>query len=221
MIKDQNKEILISVVDDHQLIINGLQKLFENIPGITLLNAYLNGNELLTDLKTQKPDIVLLDVMMPEINGIDLCQAITKQYPDIKIIALSNVDVLIKVRKMLQIGCQGYLLKNSSSEKIVTAIETVYANGRYIDEHLQKLLFDDMFKVKRLSSGVELTLREKEVTALILEEYTNLEIADILCISNRTVENTRMALLQKLKVKNTAGLVRTVLELGLMNESPN
>lgn len=221
MIKDQNKEILISVVDDHQLIINGLQKLFENIPGITLLKAYLNGNELLNDLKTQKPDIVLLDVMMPDINGIDLCQAITKQYPDVKVIALSNVDVLIKVRKMLQIGCQGYLLKNSSSEKIVTAIETVYANERYIDEHLQKLLFDDMFKVKRLSSGVELTLREKEVTALILEEYTNLEIADILCISNRTVENTRMALLQKLKVKNTAGLVRTVLELGLMNESPN
>lgn len=210
---------MVSIVDDHQLIINGLQKVFENSSSISLLKAYTNGNELLKDLKSQKPDVVLLDIMMPEINGIDLCMAISKQYPNIKMIALSNVDVLIQVRKMLQIGCQGYLLKNSSPQKIVTAIETVHADDRYVDDQLQKMLVDDMFKVKRLSATIELTLREKEVVALILNEHTNQEIADILCLSNRTVENIRIALLQKLKVKNTAGLVRTVLELGLMNNA--
>ncbi|MDA3615525.1 response regulator [Polluticaenibacter yanchengensis] len=214
-----NKDIMVSIVDDHQLIINGLQKVFENSSSISLLKAYTNGNELLKDLKSQKPDVVLLDIMMPEINGIDLCMAISKQYPNIKMIALSNVDVLIQVRKMLQIGCQGYLLKNSSPQKIVTAIETVHADDRYVDDQLQKMLVDDMFKVKRLSATIELTLREKEVVALILNEHTNQEIADILCLSNRTVENIRIALLQKLKVKNTAGLVRTVLELGLMNNA--
>lgn len=215
-----NKEIKVCIVDDHQLIINGLQKVFENSSNISLLKAYTNGHELLQDLKLLQPDIVLLDIMMPEINGIDLCMAISKQYPGIKMITLSNVDVLIQVRKMLQIGCQGYLLKNASPDKIVTAIETVYAEDRYVDDQLQKLLVDDMFKIKRLSSTIELTLREKEVVALILNEHTNQEIADILCLSNRTVENIRIALLQKLKVKNTAGLVRTVLELGLMN-NPN
>ncbi|MEO8770869.1 MAG: response regulator transcription factor [Ferruginibacter sp.] len=203
--------INVAITDDQSIIINGLQKILSDKPGIKITGTFINGDALLDALKLEQPDVLLLDIQMPGKTGIELAGIITKKYPAIKIIALTNFDLPAQIKRMLQQGCQGYLLKDVSPEIIVAAIKKVYAGDMYIQEEIQVKL------VKGLSepaTGV-ITRREKEILKLIVEEYTNKEIADKLFLSLRTVENHRNHLLQKFGVKNTAGLVKIAIQEGL------
>jgi len=205
--------ISLAITDDQVIILNGLQKILADVPNIQITGIYNNGDELLEGLIKNQPDVLLLDIQMPGKSGIELAAIITKTYRNIKIIALTNVDVVAQIKKILQQGVMGYLLKDASPEKIVAAIETVYAGEQFIQEELKQQLLNSL---SASNAKQIVTRREKEILQLIVDEFTNQEIADKLYLSLRTVENHRNNLLQKLDVKNTAGLVKVAIQEGLV-----
>ncbi len=192
--------IKVAFADDHAIVLNGLQKILSGIDDIVVTDTYSNGDDLLLGLTNRQPDVLFLDIQMPGKNGIELAGIVARQYPSIKIIALTNVDVTIQIRKMLQQGCSGYLFKDSSPETLTEAIRTVYSGRQFLPEAVSKQLLSSMFS----HNQKRLTRREKEILKLIAEEFTNQQIAAKLFLSTRTVENHRNNLLQKLDVKNTA-----------------
>jgi DNA-binding NarL/FixJ family response regulator len=204
--------INVAITDDQSIIINGLQKILSDKPGLKIIGTFINGEQLLAGLQIMQPDVLLLDIQMPGKTGIELAAIITKKYPAVKIIALTNYDVPLQIKKMLQHGCQGYLLKDVNAGIIVTAIKTVYNGEMYIQREIQTKLLNG---ISNVAPGQLITKREKEILQLIVEEYTNKEIADKLFLSLRTIENHRNHLLQKFKVKNTAGLVKIAIQEGL------
>lgn len=204
--------INVAIADDHSIVLNGLQKILALHPDIKVTDVYLNGDSLLEGLEVKQPDVLLLDIQMPGKNGIEVAGIISKKFPDVKMIALTNVDILIQVKKMLQKGCLGYLLKDASPEILVEAIKTVHTGEQFLYEPLSRQLVNNFFS----QNSKQLTRREKEILQLITEEHTNQEIADKLFLSLRTVENHRNNLLQKLDVKNTAGLVKIAIQEGLV-----
>ncbi len=205
--------IKVAIVDDQVIILNGLQKILAEASHINVTALYNSGDDLLNGLEAELPDVLLLDIQMPGRSGIELAAIISKKFPSVKMIALTNVDVLTQMKQMLQKGCLGYLLKDVSPQILVSAIETVYTGEQFLNENLKKQLLSSL-------SGQDekqvITRREKEILKLILEENTNQEIANKLFLSLRTVENHRNNLLQKLNVKNTAGLVKIALQEGLV-----
>jgi len=205
--------ISLAITDDQVIILNGLQKILADVPNIQITGIYNNGDELLEGLIKNQPDVLLLDIQMPGKTGVELAAIITKTYRNIKIIALTNVDVVAQIKKILQQGVMGYLLKDASPEKIVAAIETVYAGEQFIQEELKQQLLNSL---SASNAKQIVTRREKEILQLIVDEFTNQEIADKLYLSLRTVENHRNNLLQKLDVKNTAGLVKVAIQEGLV-----
>lgn len=205
--------ISLAITDDQVIILNGLQKILADVPNIHITGIYHNGDELLEGLAKSKPDVLLLDIQMPGKTGTELAAIITKTYRNIKIIALTNVDVVAQIKKILQQGVMGYLLKDASPEKIVAAIEAVYAGEQFIQEELKQQLLSSL---STSNTKQIVTRREKEILQLIVDEFTNQEIADKLFLSLRTVENHRNNLLQKLDVKNTAGLVKVAIQEGLV-----
>lgn len=206
--------INITITDDQSIIINGLQKILADVPGIKIVGIFSNGDELLMGLETIQPDVMLLDIQMPGKTGIEIAGIITKKYPRIKIIALTNFDVPAQIKKMLQHGCLGYLLKDAKPEIIIQAIETVYEGEQFLQEEIQKKMLKSL---SEQAAATIITRREKEILQLIVEEFTNKEIADKLFLSLRTIENHRNHLLQKFKVKNTAGLVKIAIQEGLID----
>jgi DNA-binding NarL/FixJ family response regulator len=203
----------LAIADDHPIVANGIRSILRDAPHITITDVYSNGQSLLDGIKERQPDVLLLDMQMPDMNGPELATAILKSYPQIRILILSSTDVLLMVKKMLKLGCMGYILKDSDDVTILKAIETVQSGGQFLSPLLQQQLVEDMFRAKRKNN--QLTRREKEILLLIVNEHTNQEIADKLFLSLHTVENHRISLLHKLEVKNTAGLVKVALETGL------
>jgi DNA-binding NarL/FixJ family response regulator len=205
--------INVAITDDQAIILNGLQKILADSPHINIVGVFSNGDDLLDFLTRNQPDLLLLDIQMPGKTGLELATIISKTYKQIKMIALTNIDVLAQVKKMLQQGCMGYLLKDASPAIIVQAIETVYEGQQFLQEEIQRQLLNSLTDPK---PSQLITRREKEILQLIAQEFTNQEIADQLYLSLRTVENHRNSLLHKLGVKNTAGLVREAIGQGLV-----
>lgn len=208
--------IKVAITDDHPIVANGLKKILDDFENINVVAVYATGNDMLKEVGTSLPDVMLLDMNLPDLEGPDLARQLLKKFPAIKIIVLTSSDVTVQVKKMLQIGCQGYLLKDSDDKTIVEAIEAVYNGGQFLSPVIQQQLVNDMFRNKNQKQNTLLTRREKEVLQLITQEFTNQEIADKLFISLHTVDNHRSSLLQKLDAKNTAGLVKKAIENGLV-----
>ena len=205
--------INVAIVDDQVIILNGLQKILADEQHIRVIDVYNNGDNLLEALHASQPDVLLLDIQMPGKSGIELAGIIAKKYPSIKMIALTNVDVLSQMKQMLQKGCLGYLLKDVSPEILVKAIESVYNGEQFLQEDFKNQLLNSL---SRQDTKQLITRREKEILKLIVDENTNQDIAGKLFLSLRTVENHRNNLLQKLSVKNTAGLVKIAIQEGLV-----
>ncbi len=209
--------IKIAVADDHLLVINGLQAMVEKMDDLHFLFSASNGSELLEQLASKQPDVLLLDIQMPDENGIELCKKIHQAYPDLKIIALTNFEQSSYVRQMVRNGASGYLLKNIDGKTLHTAIHTVLENRPFIQEQIRNNILNEVLSgTKRSTQGVSLTKREAEILGLVARELTNQEIADKLFISVRTVETHRINLTQKLGVHNTAGLVKEAYRRGLI-----
>jgi DNA-binding NarL/FixJ family response regulator len=210
--------IKIAIVDDHEVVINGLRSMLSAYDDLNVVYTTTQGSELLNYLANSQPDIILMDIQMPEISGIDLCKLTLKQHPDIKIIAFSSFDDTHYIRQILRNGASGYVLKNTDQKTLVSAIRTVMDGEEYIDETIKKILLHESITGQRRSMfEIPLTKREKEILKLIAEEHTNQQIADQLFISLRTVETHRLNITQKLGVKNAAGLVKEAIKRGLIN----
>lgn len=209
-------KIKVSITDDHPLVITGLQNALNGQEDIELLDTYKNGTSLLEGLKERQPDVLLLDVQLPDIPGNELARTINKEYPEIRILALTSMDTSFHALDMLQHGCTGYLLKHTEHDTLIEAIREVYAGEQYIDASIKDDLLKSMMKTKRQSNKIPvLTEREKEILQLIALGKTSPQIADELFISIRTAENHRFSIMQKLDVKNTAALVTKAIRLGL------
>ena len=204
--------IRLIIADDHPMIIGGLKTILEKDKGISLIAEANNGVELLDILKLKEADVVLMDVNMPVMNGIEATKKVKKQFPNIKVLAFSQYDEKRFVKKMLKIGADGYLLKNSAASEIINAIRMVHEGGLFLSSELPNI-FDDS-KIKKRSNYFfpELSKRELDVVKQIYLEKNSVEIAEHLGIGKSTVESHRANILLKVGVKNTAGLVKWAIE---------
>jgi len=205
------KTIKIVLADDHQIFRDGIKALLSDEQHIEVIAEASNGEELLSLLKVVKPDVLVLDISMPRISGIELAKTISEAYPEIRILILSmhkNNDFVINA--MIN-GAKGYLPKDTSRKELLDAINTIYHG----DEYLGKLISTNILKsyIGRTHSGNEsfkdeqLTLREKDIIRLVGQGLANKEIADRLFISIRTVDSHKNHIMNKLKIKSTAELI--------------
>jgi len=209
-------QIKLAITDDHLMVINGLKTMLAPYSHISVVYDTTCAGSLLQALSQVQPDVLLLDIQMPDMDGMELCKQVRKSYPAIRIIALTNFMESHYIKQMLRNGAMGYLLKNTDQATLLAAIEKVHAGEQYLDATLQRNMLTEMITgQKRTAYDIPLTKREKEILKLIAEEHSNQEIADMLYISLRTVETHRLNLTQKLAVKNTAGLVKEAIKRGL------
>ena len=205
--------IAVSIIDDHEMIISGLKTLLDDAENISVISSYNSASSALEGIKEQQPDVLILDIHMPDVSGDVLAGKIRVLYPDITILILTGFNSFIYLKKLLKIGAAGYLLKNTDKQTLRKAIETVYAGKRFIDPALASH-FNDELSIKD-QSVQKVSQREKEVLHLIVNGFTCEQIATKLFISQRTVENHRFHLMQKLGVKNTVALVKAAMDIGI------
>jgi len=208
--------IKVAITDDHPLIIKGLKDVINANPLLELYGVYSSGADLLNGLAQQVPDVLLLDIQLPDKMGNELSRIVNKQYPQIAILALTNMDTIYYLKEMLQHGCMGYLTKHTDEAILTQAIIQVYNGEQFIEAGLKEQLADSILQKRNQLKSPQLTQREKEILQLIAREYTNQQIAGKLFIALRTVENHRLSISQKLNSKNTAGLIKTALRMGLI-----
>jgi DNA-binding NarL/FixJ family response regulator len=197
-------------------VINGLKAMLAATPDIEVILDCQSGESLLERLAITEPDVLLMDIQLPDIPGTELCKTIARQYPSIRMIALTSHDDSHYVRHMLRNGAAGYLLKNTDFSTLVQAIRTVNDGKQYLDEQIAQNLIHEAITGQRVSKyEIPLTKREIEILKYIGETLSSQQIADHLHISLRTVETHRFNIIQKLGVKNTAGLVKEAIRRGL------
>lgn len=209
--------IKIAIADDHKMILAGLKNILEVFPGMEVTQCYSSGTELILGLQQQQPDVLLLDIQMPDVSGEELAPLITHTYPAIRILVMTGFDTTYYAKSMMEKGARGYLLKNAGEAALKEAIETVHKGGVYIDPAIQhKLVQEALLPQQKALQKPTLTRREKDILQRIMQEQTSQEIATALHLSLRTVENQRVNLMQKLEVKNAVGLVKKTIEWRLL-----
>jgi DNA-binding NarL/FixJ family response regulator len=203
--------IRLIIADDHPVIIGGIRTILEDQEDIELVTAVNDGSKLLEFLEAHKPDIVLMDINMPGLNGIEATKQIRKTDNEVKILAFSQYREKRIVKQIMKGGANGYLLKSSADEELIKAIHSVMDGGMYLSTDLPNI-FESKPKGRTDALFPDLTSREIEVLKLICEEKNNQEIAEALFISPHTVESHRANLLLKVGARNTAGLVKWAVE---------
>jgi len=199
--------VTVFIVDDHYMIIEGIRSLLQNEKDVQLIGQAMNAASCLSFLKTDQPDVVLMDISMPDKNGIELCAEVKALYPQIAVIGLSTFNQQSFIEKMLENGASGYLLKNASREELLQSIQAA-ARGKSCMSHEATLSLRNTSNKKTFA----ITRREKEVLAFIAEGLTSNEIAEKLFITAATVETHRKSLLLKLESRNTAELIKHALQ---------
>jgi DNA-binding NarL/FixJ family response regulator len=201
----------VFIVDDHYMVIEGIRSLLQHERNIEWAGHASNAASCLAFLKQQQPDVILMDINLPDKSGIDLCKEVKDKYPSVFIIGLSTYNQQSFIQKMMENGASGYVLKNATQEELIEAIESVMKGKTYLsDEASQALRKNTDGKVPVI------TRREKEVLELIANGMTNNEIAQKLFIGVTTIDTHRKNLLAKLEAKNTASLIKTAMQLQLI-----
>ncbi|GHC57433.1 response regulator transcription factor [Ulvibacter litoralis] len=205
--------INVVIADDEELFRVGMAYILSRDVNINIMYEASDGKQLITFLKdcTLLPDIIITDIKMPELNGVEATKIISHEYPEVGIVALTTYNTKSFIRNMISVGASAYLVKNSSPEKVLHTIKQVYYKGFYYDNNVMNILNEASTSKSEDDKSVFdenfLTPREREVLELICKQCTTQEIAEQLFISPRTVEVHRKNLLEKTKVKNIAGLV--------------
>ena len=195
--------IRIFITDDHYMVVEGIRSLLQHEEGIEWMGHAMNAVSCTAFLQQQQPDVILMDINLPDRSGIDLCKEVKAKYPAIHIIGLSSFNQQSYIEKMMDNGASGYVLKNATREELREAIETVMSGEKFLsDEAAATLEKNEDVKIPIL------TRREKEVLGLIASGLTNQQIGEKLFISTTTVDTHRKNLLSKFEVKNTATLIR-------------
>ena len=205
-----NDKIGVLIVDDHRILVEGLKRLFVNSATIQVIGVAYTRKECRHAISKTIPDVILLDISLPDISGIDLCKEIKDQFPQIKIVALSSFNEYAIVRQMLENGASGYVVKNAMPEEIIMSVEMVMSNETFLCEEI------DLLMRNRCHNPVWLTPREKELLRFIVDGFTNQEIDDKMNLSVETIKGNRKNHLLKLEDRNTAMMVRMALEQKLV-----
>lgn len=208
--------IQIAITDDHTIVIEGIKTMLKSNKEIDIIQAFENLKDTFEHLNSSV-QVLLLDINLPDGNGITACKELLEKHKKLKIIALTNFEDSLFIKQILKNGAMGYLLKNTSKTELTEAIKEVNNGNRYLPKKISDILLNDAIGVENSSYFIpKLTSREKEILNLIIKEYTTDEIATALFVSSKTVESHRSNLLQKLGVKNSAGIVRVAFEKGLL-----
>ena len=214
------EKIKIVLADDHKILLDGLRSLLEEVAEFEIVDTAQNGREALAILRKQPVDVLVLDLSMPEMDGMETTAQAKKLFPGLKILILTTNDEGSIITEILRQGATGYLLKNSSREQLVKGIRMAYEGKTVLNDEVTAKMVESIRQANTPSSSESslprITKREKEVLQLISEEYTAQEIADQLFVSLNTVITHRRNLFVKLDVKNSVGLVRKALENGLI-----
>lgn len=216
-------KIEITIIDDHEFLIAGLVALLKPYEHIHVRSTHTSFHNLVKELEGGLPDVLLLDLLMPEKSGKELVPELLALYPHLKILVFTSIDTPAMMSTMMRIGCRGYALKDTKPAALVQAIEWVHNNEEYLEPSIKEQLVQHTLKYKsnlapRPELSPVLSHREIEILKLIAEEYTTKEISEKLFISYRTAESHRYNLIQKLNVKNTVGLIKAAIQLGLLNQ---
>lgn len=217
----RNGKIGLVMADDHAIFRDGFRLITSSDAQIALLAQASNGNELLDLVEKFQPNVVVTDIKMPELDGIAATKAIVDKWPWVKVIALTMFDEDDLIMEMLEAGVSGYLLKNANKEEVLEAIHTVSGGDPYYchttSVKLMRLIAKNKYHAFRRHEKAEFTEKEIEVIQLICSELTNKEIGEKLFLSVRTVEGIRLKILEKMKVKNSVGLVIYAIQNGIYN----
>ena len=214
--------INILIADDHAMFVDGIESILSAEADITVVGRSYDGPSVLKLVKENKVDIVLLDVNLPGMSGIEVCKELHKHHPEIKVLAISMFNEESFVSEILNNGAKGYILKNTGREELLKAIKTVESGESYFSKDVTETIMKGLMNQRKASSKSnmffpKLSRREKEVLKLIAQEFTTQEIADSLFISLKTVESHRSSLLSKLNARNSVGLIRIAMENKLLD----
>jgi len=217
----ETDKLKILVTDDHTLFRKGTMMLLETFEGIEFVDEAKNGKEALQKLSETPFDLILLDLEMPVMDGIEACRTLADKHPDKRILILTQHNDPDFIRSLATAGAQGYILKNTGKAELINAINAVMNDQNHYGQEVVNALVSGIRNhkkvVKKEEIAPDLTSRELEVLRLIVQEFTAHQIADKLFISQHTVDTHRKNLLSKLGVKNTAGLVRHAVKSGLVD----
>ncbi len=216
-------KINILLADDHKIVRDGIISLLSDEKEFNIVAEAENGIQVLNILKQERIDIIIMDISMPEMNGIECTKKIKQIYPEIHVLILSMYNEEQYINEVFKSGASGYILKNSGKEELIKAIKTIFSGKPYYSPEVTQTYIQSLVKPDNKKSDIEnvineLSSREIEVLELIVNEFSNQEIAEKLSISIRTVDAHRRNLLNKIGVKNTAGLVKFAISNNIFKE---
>ena len=214
-------KIKVAIADDYRIFREGLKVSLSQDDKMDMIFEVDNGEDLLKNIETNKPDVVIMDLKMPIMDGMEATQQLRKKYQDIKVVVVSMYDDDKFIIHLMEIGANGYLFKNAEPDEIRKAIHAVYENGYYFNDIVNKALLKKLVLKGNIkpsfNQNVELTERELQVLKLICEEKTAVEIGKEIFLSPRSVEGIRQRLIEKIGVRNTAGLVMFAAKNGMVD----
>lgn len=200
--------IFVIIIDDHPIVLQGFSHILQNEANITLMSSFTSAIEGISYMENHPVDVVLLDINMPDMNGIEACGHISKNFPDSKVIAISNNNENSIIQRMLQSGASGYILKNASADELVKCIWEAIEGHTALSQDVK-----DIIKTSKSASLPKVTRRESEILQLLAKGMTSPEIAEKMFVSPLTVETHRRNLIQKFNVNNIASLIHKAMEL--------
>ncbi len=216
------KKLRVLLADDHKIVREGLRLLINSQPDMQVVGEAANGNEVLVKARDLKPDVVVMDLSMPELNGLQATERLKAERPGMKVVALTAHEDESYLRQLCKVGAAGYVLKRSAGDELVKAIGTVAKGGVHFEASLaSKALASQMTgsPMKGESHSIELSEREKEVLIMLAWGYSNKEIAGQLKLSVKTVETYKLRIGEKLGLRSRTEMVQYALRLGWLNET--
>jgi DNA-binding NarL/FixJ family response regulator len=215
------RNVRIILADDHTIVRQGLAKLLEGEPGFQVVGEAENGREAVGKVEELKPHVVIMDIVMPLLNGIEATRQIKKTHPKTKIIILSMHCHDRYIKELFSLGASGYLLKDSTGSDIVKAVQAAMDGDTYMSPSVSRLVIEDYVSTKKTSFREELysnlSNREREVFQMIAEGHSTKEISETLCISPSTVKTHRSKIMEKLRMENLSQLVQFAIRIGIVD----
>jgi len=209
--------IKVHIVDDHQMMLDGLKALLSGEASIQIIGESNNGKIAFEKILVTQPDVLITDISMPEMNGLELTRAVKEKFPKIKVLALSMFGERNTISEMLEAGINGYILKNTGKQELLTAVTKVAEGGIFFSDEVSEELMKPAPIESKNDETVSLTPREIEIVRLIEKEYSNALIAETLFISERTVETHRKNIFRKTNTKSVVGLIKYAMEKKLLS----
>jgi DNA-binding NarL/FixJ family response regulator len=212
--------IKVVLADDHAIVRDGLKALLEAKPGISVVGDASDGRQVLSQVNELQPDVVVMDILMPELNGIEATKKILESSPQVRVIILSMLGTADHVFRALQAGVRGFLLKESAGREVVDAVEAVYSGDMYFSRPITNTLVNDYMQMRQETDAdtiEKLSLRENEILCLVVEGKTSAEIGRDLHLSPKTVESYRSRIMQKLGVSDLSELIKYAIKHGLIS----